>query len=173
MMSLFLVEKTALFGMDPLALVILLLLVGMFALGIELFILPGFGVAGIIGLILLGGGVVAAWYQYGAEWGALIIVLTIVVTIALVVVGLKTRLVRKRFVLDTRLAKGRGTDAEDMTGWIGKTGIAKSDLRPAGIAIVDDRRIDVVSEGGFIDATNKVKIVAVDGPRVIVARNKE
>ena len=53
---------------------------------------------------------------------------------------------------------------------IGKSGTTRSDLRPAGIAIIDNKRIDVVSEGGFIEKDCSIKVLAVDGPRVIVTK---
>jgi membrane-bound serine protease (ClpP class) len=63
-----------------------------------------------------------------------------------------------------------GTDEEEMRPLVGKEGIAQSDLRPAGVAVVDGRRVDVVTEGGMIDAGGRVKVVAVEGNRIVVRR---
>jgi membrane-bound serine protease (ClpP class) len=46
-------------------------------------------------------------------------------------------------------------------------------LRPAGIAVIEDKRVDVVSEGGYIEKGTWVKVLAIDGPRIMVARIDE
>ncbi|MCA9420604.1 MAG: NfeD family protein, partial [Nitrospira sp.] len=47
-------------------------------------------------------------------------------------------------------------------------GIAVSDLHPSGIARFDGQRVDVVSDGGFIDAGQPLKVVRIDGNRIVV-----
>jgi membrane-bound ClpP family serine protease len=165
----FLAEGSAL-GSGPIGLMIALIVIGLAALAIELFILPGFGVAGIIGLVLLLGGAVLAWMAYGAFYGGLFIAIIAILAIGLAFFVLRSNIVKKRFVLDTSLKRGGGTASGDLSSLIGSKGETRTDLRPAGIAIIDNQRIDVVSEGGFIEKETDIKVVAVDGPRVIVAR---
>ncbi len=162
-------------GFDPgsIGLVVALLLAGLVFHAMELFILPGFGVAGIIGILFLVGGTVAAWMLLGPTWGWLAITATIVLSIALSIVAFRSRAVRKRLVLDTQLERGGGTASADLVNLIGVVGETRSDLRPAGIALLDDRRLDVVSEGGFIEKGTKVKVVDVEGPRIIVAKDNQ
>jgi membrane-bound serine protease (ClpP class) len=52
--------------------------------------------------------------------------------------------------------------------WLGRTGTALSPLRPAGIAEIDGARVDVVSDGGFIDAGTPILVTRVDGNRIVV-----
>ncbi len=160
----------SMFGMNPYLLTVLLLLGGLVFLAAELIILPGFGVAGIIGMLLLIGGSAVSWLAFGSTWGSIVVACTVVLGILLAVVAFRSRALRKKFVLDASLQHGGGTASEDMSGLVGLEGEARSDLRPAGIATVDDRRLDVVSEGGFIKNGARIKIVAVDGPRVVVAK---
>ncbi|MCP4599042.1 MAG: hypothetical protein GY847_00620 [Proteobacteria bacterium] len=160
----------AAFSLEPIGMVVVLLLAGIVFLAVEMFILPGFGIAGIIGLLLLVSGSVAAWMLIGPVWGFLAVTVTVVICIALGVVAFRSRALRRRLVLDTQLEPGGGTASAGLIDLIGAMGQARSDLRPAGIAMIDDRRIDVVSEGGFIEKGDKVKVVAIDGPRVIVAK---
>jgi membrane-bound serine protease (ClpP class) len=164
------VEQTLLTASSgsSLGLVIILLVVGLVALGAELFILPGFGVAGIIGVLAMLGGAAAAWVQYGPFWGGITVVGTVVLTTIMTIVTLKSRAVRKRLVLDTQLERGGGTQSQDLGILVGKTGTAKTDLRPAGIAEVDGTRVDVVSQGRYIEKGSSIKVVEIDGPRVIV-----
>ena len=53
----------------------------------------------------------------------------------------------------------------------GRTGTALSPLRPAGIADIDGARVDVVSDGGFIEAGTPIEVTRVDGNRVVVQRS--
>jgi membrane-bound serine protease (ClpP class) len=154
----------------PLGTVILLLVSGMIALGVELFIIPGFGIVGILGIAALLGGMVSAWIEFGATWGVITILATLVGTTVMIVALLRTNILKKRLVLDAHLEPGCGTESKDLTPLLGKKGEALTVLRPAGIAIIEDMRIDVVSDGGFIERGTPVQVAAIDGPRVIVVR---
>ncbi len=157
-------------GGGSLGLVVVLLVLGVIALGVEIFIIPGFGVAGILGILAMIGGAVAAWFQYGPFWGGVAAGGTVLVTVIMSVAVLRSRTVRKRLVLDTQLSRGGGTESQELVELVGKRGTAKTDLRPAGIAEVDGRRVDVVSQGRFIEKGAPVKVVEIDGPRVVVTR---
>jgi membrane-bound serine protease (ClpP class) len=63
-----------------------------------------------------------------------------------------------------------GTEEDEMRPLVGKEGVAQSDLRPAGVAVIEGRRVDVVTEGAMIDAGARVKVVAVEGNRIVVRR---
>ena len=65
---------------------------------------------------------------------------------------------------------GRAVDRRD-EGLAGARGVVEAPLRPAGIARIDGRRVDVVSRGESIDAGTEVVVVEVSGNRVIVARS--
>jgi membrane-bound serine protease (ClpP class) len=54
------------------------------------------------------------------------------------------------------------------TRLLGEEGIASSDLRPAGVVLLKGKRIDAVSEGEYITAKTKVRVVLVEGNRVVV-----
>jgi membrane-bound serine protease (ClpP class) len=156
-------------GISPLALTLLLIIAGMTALAAEIIILPGFGIAGIVGGLTLIGGVFAAWHYFGAFWGGVTIVGTIAGTIILTVFAFKSKTLRKRFVLETQLGHGGGTESQDRLALKGKRGITITDLRPSGMAEIDGERIDVVSEGGFIERGQTITVVEIEGPRIIVA----
>jgi membrane-bound serine protease (ClpP class) len=94
---------------------------------------------------------------------------TVFLTITMTVVMLRSRALRKRLVLDAQLQHGGGTEAQDLGHLVGKEGETKTDLRPAGIAIIDGERVDVVSTGGYIEKNTIITVVEIDGPRVVVA----
>ena len=153
----------------PLGTVILLIIAGMLALGVELFIIPGFGLVGVLGLGALLAGAITAWVEFGALWGIIAFIGVLAGATLMAVTVLRSKLVRKRLILDTHLTPGCGTESQDLAPLLGKTGVAATDLRPAGIAIIEESRVDVVSEGGYIDRGTKITVIAIDGPRVIAA----
>ena len=51
---------------------------------------------------------------------------------------------------------------------VGKKGTAQSVLRPAGIAVIEGERVDVVTEGTFVDAGSSIEVLSADGHRVVV-----
>ena len=153
--------------------VVVLIFVGIMLMCFEIFVFPGFGAPGVIGIVFLLGGVVLSWITLGPAWGALVSVSSIAFSTGMFIVATRSKFVRKRMVLDEKPGPGGGTEAEDLRELIGKTGETRSDLRPAGIAIIENERIDVVSDGGFIDRGQKIKVIAIDGPRVVVEMAKE
>jgi len=72
-----------------------------------------------------------------------------------------------------RSAVQHGTRPEELKSLIGHTGIAVTDLRPAGTARVGDRRIDVVAGGRFLTRGSPLVVVKVDGTRVVVRGRTE
>jgi len=62
------------------------------------------------------------------------------------------------------------TSVTDKSKFIGREGVCTTDLRPAGTVEIDGEPLDVVTEGGFVNAGDKVKVINVDGSRVLVRR---
>jgi len=81
----------------------------------------------------------------------------------------KTKIGRQ-LVLDTGLTAKQGFTSEPLSDHklVGKTGLAMSGLRPAGIAEINGKRVDVVSDGGYIEAGQPIKVDHVDGNRIVV-----
>lgn len=72
-------------------------------------------------------------------------------------------------VLDERQQNRDGyTSVIDKSKFLGAIGVCVTDLRPAGTITVDGEPLDVVTEGGFVKAGDKVKVINVDGSRVLV-----
>jgi membrane-bound ClpP family serine protease len=80
----------------------------------------------------------------------------------------------RRLVLETEMAadSGYASAPERDRHWLGKRGTAASPLRPAGLAHIDDERVDVVSDGEFIDAGEPLEVIRVDGNRIVVRRSR-
>ena len=72
-------------------------------------------------------------------------------------------------VLDERQQNREGyTSVTDKSRFLGKEGVCVTDLRPAGTITVDGEPLDVVAEGSFVKQGTEVKIINVDGSRVLV-----
>jgi membrane-bound serine protease (ClpP class) len=83
--------------------------------------------------------------------------------------------VGRRLVLQTGLAAlaGYAGAPKGDRRWLGRRGTAVSPLRPAGIADLEGERVDVVSQGEYIDAGAPIEVVGVEGNRVVVRRERE
>ncbi len=148
-----------------------------FVLGIGLMVLeafmPGFGLPGISGILLEVAAVVLTWFTHGpmAALGMTLVVLS-VVAIA-ISMSLRSaangKLSRSKLILkDTESNEAGYRSAADMEVFLGKEGETTTVLRPTGMAEFDGVKLNVVSDVEFIPAGEKVRIVRVEGSRVLV-----
>jgi membrane-bound serine protease (ClpP class) len=162
---------------------LLLVVAGLVLLAIEVFVTPGFGAAGILGTLALVGGLGLSMVGAGTAWEMVVIAagrvaasLLLAVAAAAAIVGAVPRLpFGRRLVLQEELKAGTGWASTPETDrqWLGQRGVTVSPLRPAGIADVGGERVDVVSDGTYIEAGAPVDVVHVDGNRIVVRRAAE
>jgi membrane-bound serine protease (ClpP class) len=160
----------------------LLVASGFVLLVLEIFVIPGFGVAGVLGicallaglsLSLIGGG--ATWQFVSIAVGRVLISVFLALLASLLVLRYLPRLpFGRQLILETGLAAGDGYASAPKSDnrWLGKHGTTFSPLRPAGIAEIDGERVDVVSDGEFIDAGMPIVVTRVDGNRIVVRRHR-
>ena len=156
---------------------LILLGVGLVALVFEVFVVPGFGIAGLIAIACIGSAVFLALIGSLATWGDIARASGIVTT-AIVITTMTIYLVFRHLPTSERwggvflkaaTAKSLGyIAAPARADLIGMQGTAITDLRPAGVVIIGDERLDVVTEGGFVDKGEEVKVVQSDGYRHVV-----
>ena len=147
---------------------------------VEVFILPGFGVAGIAGIILMFGGIFYVFksaYQFETAILAFssVIVLTAIGVIAAFYLFPKTR-AWKYFALATEMSSDIGYHSagdEDYQSYVGQTGTAITPLRPAGTIRLAGKRVDVLTAGDFIASETPVKVIDVEGSKVFVEASDE
>ena len=154
-------------------LAVLLLLLGFIALVLDIFV-TGFGVVGLAGIILVIWGVVLLAVDITQLTAALVV--SLVGGIILFVVGLKLMSRFKwwnKLTLSDSQQNKEGYVAPDaeLSQYIGMEGVALTPLRPAGTAEIAGKRIDVVTEGAFINKGDQILVYQVEGLRVIV-KNK-
>jgi len=151
-------------------LVAVLAILGLFGILWELHVVPGHGIPGVLGVLAL---LLAVLFAFGLpfvfvgiETLATAIVLT-VIAFTLVVRAVPENAWANRLAL----AAAQGPDYVanvDRSDLRGHAGTAASYLRPAGIATIDGRRVDVLTEGEFIAAGTPIRVVRVEGARVFV-----
>jgi len=144
-------------------------LLGMILIIVEVF-LPGFGLPGIGGIVLVGAGVVMVGMHFGSltAVGTLLVIIAVLAVLVSWVLRQASRGGGKRSDLFLQERDDLRTQQEDMKVLVGKSGTTTSVLRPAGIGDFDGVRLNVVTEGGFIEKDMPIEIVRVDGSRIVV-----
>jgi len=172
--------------------------IGLFAIGlllcvVEIFVLPGLGFTGILGLMLMFGSLVMSslpdfggWPETDMQWDMIwqmtvttgsAFALSLITVFMILPALLKTPLAQ-RHILPNEMASADGyrydTVADQKDTLKGQTGAAMGDLRPTGkIRLDDGRYFDVVSDGMFVDDGARVKVHHVDGNRIVVRPTEE
>ncbi len=163
---------------------------GVILIGVEILVLPGFGVAGVLGILLLFGGLVGTFVPAGgsvtnsgpAQNQMLVGLLTVLLAAFTAGVGMYFLIkhlgkvpIFGRLVLQDVGSGGEEEEEEflaamsDETGGpagVGEIGVAQTDLRPAGRILIGERLVDAVAEIGYIRAGTRIKVVSVSGARV-------
>jgi membrane-bound serine protease (ClpP class) len=158
---------------------LMLLVAGVTLVGVEMFVLPGFGVAGLAGgLAVLASVYLSLVTHLSSEADMSQAAGMLSAAIILVILGgwaIVRTLPRSGRFTRSGVLLGEATDREtgyisnpDRTELIGATGVAVTDLRPAGAAQFGDERVDVVSDSAFISAGTPVRVVRSEGYRHVV-----
>jgi membrane-bound serine protease (ClpP class) len=149
-------------------LAVALLIAAMLLCFLEVFI-PSMGIITLIGIGCAAGSCYAA-FQDGSGTGAAFIVLNVLgmggsFAVAFKVLP-KSPLAHKK----TAVEESTYEPVESLAGLQGSSGVAFTDLRPGGTAVIKDRKVDVVAEGGYIDEGTKIKVLKIEGTKVVVTR---
>jgi len=153
------------------------LIVGFILLVIEMF-LPGIGVAGVSGVIAL---IAVVVLQLG--WGNPRVALYVIaIALLVIILGLvwiirsfqKGQLSKSFLVLrDSSDGTSVPEVATAKADLVGKSGVALTTLRPAGIAEIEGRRVDVTTAGEFIPKGSPVTVVKAEGMHILVNKSAE
>jgi membrane-bound serine protease (ClpP class) len=159
---------------------LLLVSIGAALIALEVFVIPGFSVAGIAGIVVVVAGLGMTLVGAGATVSVVITALGRVALSILLAMAGALALLRvlpqlpfgRHLVLDTGMPATLGyvSAPEGDSRLLRRSGTALSPLRPAGIATIDGVRVDVVSDGGFIEAGTPIEVTRVEGNRVVVQR---
>jgi membrane-bound serine protease (ClpP class) len=149
---------------------VVLFLAGLTFLLLETHVFPGHGIAAVAGLLLLFLGMF--WALGGSENAVFALAVSTILTV-LSVIGFFAYLPKSPVwktlgqQMQQRASLGYVT-SESRMHFLGREGRAATVLRPAGLADIDGVRLDVVTEGEFLDAGTPVVVIKVEGSRVVV-----
>lgn len=170
-------------------LAVLLFVLGLVLIGLEVFVIPGFGVTGISGILFMVLSLALVtldkkpettheWLAFGKTLSTLGLGLLGAVSGALLVasylphIPYVNRLVLRPPGEAEELEDGESDRAHDhyvaTAALLGAIGVAVTDLRPAGMARIGDDFVDVVSEGSYIEAGTRVQVIEIEGNRIVV-----
>ena len=149
---------------------IALILVGLALVAVEVTVVPGFNVVGVMGVLGAAVGVVVAFAEFGPVGGAGTLAATLLAAGGMAYL-LYDSGAWDRFVLSDSLRRDADEDAvevESRSRLLGKTGTAVTPLRPGGVADLGGERVEVETEGAFVAAGSAVRVVALNRQRVLV-----
>lgn len=151
-------------------------LIGLIAFGVILVVLeiflPG-GICGVLGAVFLVAGIIIGFTR-SPELGFSLMIGSVVFSMIVLWAGLKfvpNSRIGKKLFLDQTAKEWQGFEARS-SNLLGKTGVAATQLHPCGVAMVEDERVDVVTEGEIIEKDASIRIIEVEGNRIVVARNE-
>lgn len=158
---------------------ILLFVAGVALLLIEVFVIPGFGIFGIAGILLIIAGLFLGLISNlpvidGAILETAIMQLAGAFVLSGIVIFLmaktlpKTNMWNRLILRDNINAKSGYTSNRKFAHLLKKEGVALTDLRPAGTVIINDQRYDAVTQGEYIEKDNKIKVIEIEGSKVVV-----
>jgi membrane-bound serine protease (ClpP class) len=160
---------------------VLLLIGGIVLLALEAFVVPGFGVVGITGILLM---LYALFTMLipsmpttgdinGALVGLTVAAVGGVIALYWLIKGMLRSKAWQKISLKTNEPTSEGYSSSlGLEDYVGKTGVALTMLRPAGTALVEEKRLDVVTTGDFVEKDTPIVIIRIDGNRVIVEKSK-
>jgi membrane-bound serine protease (ClpP class) len=153
------------------SIVIALAVAGILGILFELHVLPGHGVAGSLGALALFSAVVLA-FGFAFIFVAVQAISIAIVLSALVFFASSRLLPESAFFKRVAFVGTQGPEyvtSSSFRDLAGRTGFATSYLRPAGVATIDGRRVDVLTEGDFVPAGSPIRVNRVEGSRIFVS----
>lgn len=133
--------------------------------------LPSGGLLSLAAAGLFGYSLYYVFANVSAGAGMAFIVADIIILPIVGIIGLKM-LARSPMALRSSLSRKSGVVSYDekLSEYLGKEGVALTDLRPSGTIRINGNRIDVVSRGDYIDKGEAVIVIKVEGSRVVVKK---
>jgi membrane-bound ClpP family serine protease len=150
-----------------LGIVIAIILIGLLLIFLEIFLIPGTTLFGVVGGIALLIGVVMVYSYYGSKWGNITLLASSLSVAISVVLGFKVIQSNKlamKAEIDGRVNELE--NAEELQ--IGARGITVTELRPIGKAVFAHKKLEVSSTGDYIHRETEVEIIQISGNKIIV-----
>lgn len=152
---------------------IILQLVGVVVIISEI-ILPSGGILSILAAGVFGYSLFIAFNDISTHTGLAFVIADVILIPILVIVGLKL-LAKSPVTLRQTLSRKDGVSSQpsELDGYIHMEGTAVTDLRPAGTAFINDKRVDVVTRGEYLEKGVGILVTAVTGNQIIVKKKDD
>ena len=151
---------------------IICLIAGVALLVVETFV-PGFGLPGISGIVLLVAGVVLTWNTYGMAAGLSVSLIALALAGIAISLSIKSaahgKISQSALILKDELP---GAENEELAALLDQEGITTSVLSPVGTAEINGVRLEVISECAYLGKDVKVKVHRIEGNHIIVRELK-
>jgi len=168
---------------------LLIVLIGIGLLGFEVFVLPGFGIAGVTGLAIIAAGLVLSLQDFvipdpTLPWESELLMKNLAQVLASLILALLSALFMLRFVLprvskvingpylDASLEESHADSTEALAVNPGDFGTAVTFLRPSGKIRIRGKKVDAITQGEFLEKGTPVTITEIHGNRVIVQKKE-
>jgi membrane-bound serine protease (ClpP class) len=163
---------------------ILLFVIGVVLLALEVFVIPGFGVAGILGILMMVASIFMALigslpFWDVSELSAALLQLSGALVFSFILMLVLARYLPKSTFFNRLILAEAETSEQGFVSYpsekelIGLVGTALTTLRPAGTAEINGKRVDVVADWEYIERGSKIKVLRVEGVKVVVSTVKE
>ena len=152
---------------------VLLQLIGILVIIAEI-ILPSGGILSILATGLFGYSLYLVFAHISTSAGIVFVIADIILIPILVYFGIKF-MARSPVTLRTKLSKENGVTSQppDHNDYLGSQGVAVTDLRPSGVATIEDERLDVVTQGEYIEKQTQIIVIAVRGNQIVVKQKDQ
>ncbi|MBS3755497.1 MAG: nodulation protein NfeD [Desulfobacterales bacterium] len=167
-----------------------ILVAGIILLGVEVFVLPGFGLSGFAGMVLIVVGIILAMQDFvvpdpSIPWQKDLLIENAVRVLGAYVAAVIAGLLFIRYVmpripssregpyLAASLEGAHADSRETQMVSAGDTGVALSYLRPSGKAEINDEMFDVITENQFLDKGTPIRVIDIRGNRIVVDKKEQ
>ena len=151
--------------------IIILILVGILMLLLEILVIPGSGVAGIIGFALMVAGIWLAYSREGVYAGHITLAVTLGINIIGLVFALRSKTWKKAMLSTEINSKVRTIQHGKLK--VGDRGQTVSRCAPMGKALFDDKFYEVSAFSEFIDQDKEIEIMKISGNKIYVKQLKK
>lgn len=148
--------------------IIILILVGLLMMILEIIVIPGTGVAGIIGFVLMATGIWLAYTRQGIVAGHITLGATIAINVIGLILTLRSK-TWKKAMLNT-VNSGKVNDIEKGDLEVGEIGTTISRCAPMGKAEFKNNFYEVSTLSEFIDQEQKVEIIKISGNKIYIKK---
>lgn len=148
------------------AFIVILTLLGIILILCEILLIPGFGVAGVLGLLAQGGACFYAFNTFGTLTGAVVTFVNVALLVGCLVFALRAK-TWKKFTLTARIDSKVQPDPDTVLA-VGDRGRTVTRLSPIGTARIEGKTYEVKSLQGMLDAGTDIEVVLIEDNRIIV-----